>query len=1096
MRIKLIIILLTLIVLPNVVQAQYFPFGQNRVQYENFEWRVIKSKHFDIYYYSEQNYKLAEFAAMSIESAYKQISEDFEHEISDRIPLIVYDSHNDFSQTNVVPLPVSAEGIGGVTDKMKNRMTVPFMGDYSDFRRTLHHELVHAVFNDMFYGGTIQSIVQNNIQLSFPLWFEEGLAEYSALGWDTNTDMFIRDAVINNYLPPIPYLSGYYAYRGGQSMWNFIVEEYGREKIGEILQRIKTSRSVEYGMSASLGYNLEELSNKWEEALKKRYYPEVAERENSKTIATLLTKRNLFGTYNTSPAVSPQGDKVALITNKRGYFDIVVISAIDGKRLKTLIKGEDNPEFEELNILKPNLTWSPDGSKVALSTKSKGRHDIAVIDYESGNVQKIRFKDIDAIGSVAWSPNGKYIAFDGNVGPYQDIFVYDLETKKIIDITQDIFSDREPAWSADSKSLYFISDRGSNTKLGEFTVKDNLLLQESMYQTDIYKVEIGSNRAVQLTNTPWSETQPNETADGRLVFISDENGIQNIYELDPETRTTAPLTNLQSGASQLSISPDGSRAAFSSINEGYIDVFMLRSPFDRKFNQGLTPNYWASRRANETEGQRVPATTYAVDMFGTGLLNIDEIDRIQEEEKEIAQEDVTDQDDGVIDFRNYVFAEEVIQDTTLFLKDIDTFDVKDNITEDGRFIPEEYRLKFDLDIAYSPTLVASTQGSSAIAQFLISDLLGDHQLALGTNFVFDLRDSDYSIQYGNFKNRTNYLFSYFHTARNFQSYYGELMRYRTFGLGATVQYPFDKFKRIDFSLSLIGAALDYNRVNTLFSPLTGPLTAEYDPSESSQFFYPEIVYTSDRTLPGIITPAGGTRYSIGLSGSPAISSTSPQFISLLGDFRKYFNLGRDYSVALRYSGGVSIGKDAQNYFMGGKIGWINQKWAQIGLSMDRLADSFFTVPALPLRGYSYNAITGNNFSLINAEFRFPLFAAIVPGAVPILPLYNVTGVAFMDIGSAWGKSIDYGIFDADGNPVKRNAGLDFRMGKEKIGYAPVQANDPISVPYIEGDILMGAGFGLRTIAFGLPIGYDIGWSFDRTGFKSKGMHYFTIGIDF
>src|SRR5690554_880809 len=332
MKLRLILAFVIGLMLTNITNAQYFPFGKNRVQYDEFEWRVIKSKHFDIYYYSEQNYKLAEFATMSIESAYKQISEDFDHEISDRISLIVYDSHNDFSQTNVVALPTSAEGIGEVTDKLKNRMTVPFLGDYNDFRRTLHHELVHAVFNDMFYGGTIQSILQNNIQLVFPLWFEEGLAEYSALGWDTNTDMFIRDAVINNYLPPIPYLSGYYSYRGGQSLWNFIVEEYGREKIAEILQRIKTSRSVEYGLSTSLGYNLEELSDKWEEALKKRYYPEVAERESSKNIATLLTKRGAFGTYNTSPAISPQGDKVALITNKRGYFDVVVVSTIDGRK--------------------------------------------------------------------------------------------------------------------------------------------------------------------------------------------------------------------------------------------------------------------------------------------------------------------------------------------------------------------------------------------------------------------------------------------------------------------------------------------------------------------------------------------------------------------------------------------------------------------------------------------------------------------------------------------------------------------------------------------------------------------------------------------
>lgn len=222
----------------SALHAQYAAFGKNRVQYEDFDWRFIQSKHFDIYYYGEKNYELAEFAAQSLESAYLQLQADFDHEIVDRIPLIIYDSHNDFSQTNVVALPTSAEG-RRVTDKFKNRMTVPFDGDYNDFRRTLHHELVHAVFNDMFYGGSVQSIISNNIQLVFPLWFEEGLAEYTALGWDTNTDMFIRDAVINGYLPPIPRLSGYYAYRGGNRFGILLWKNTAGKKLQKFLIELK-----------------------------------------------------------------------------------------------------------------------------------------------------------------------------------------------------------------------------------------------------------------------------------------------------------------------------------------------------------------------------------------------------------------------------------------------------------------------------------------------------------------------------------------------------------------------------------------------------------------------------------------------------------------------------------------------------------------------------------------------------------------------------------------------------------------------------------------------------------------------------------------
>ncbi|MFP8488026.1 peptidase MA family metallohydrolase [Gracilimonas sp. Q87] len=1102
------------------VFAQYYPFGKNRVQYEKFEWRYIQSTHFDVYYYGEKNYELAEFAAKSIESGYKQLSEDFQHEISNRITLIIYDSHNDFSQTNVVNLPTSAEGIGGVTDKMKNRMTVPFAGDYADFRRTLHHELVHAVFNDMFYGGTINSIIRNNIQLVFPLWFEEGLSEYMALGWDTNTDMYIRDAVINNYLPPIPYLSGYYNYRGGQAVWNYIVEQYGRQKIGEILQRIKTSRSVEYGLQQSIGLNVEELSKVWQDALKERYYPEVAERERADMISTLLTKRGDFGTYNTSPSISPQGDKIAFITNESGYFDVVAISAIDGRKLKRLINGQQDVEFEELNILSPNIAWSPDGSKIAMSVKSKGRDELAIIDYQTTNVSKVQFPDLDAIASIAWSPDGEKIAFDANIGPYQDIFVYNMNTQKLTNITGDFFSDMQPAWSSDSEYIYFVSDRGDRTDLHNYALGFDLLETESLYQTDIYRVGINSRKAVQLTDTPiWNEKSPKTTQDGRMMFISDKNGIPNVYEFNLNTRTSTPLTNLQTGASQISVSADGSRLAFNSINEGYLDIFLLRSPFDRRKSQDLTSNYWAQRRATESEGQRVPATKYAREMFtvsGSGLpvgVDLSEITDTSEDAgmgnrnqqtpdttaTGTAEQQAEEEDNNEIDFRNYVFSTEVIEDTTIVLEDIENFQPENTLTEDGRFQPKEYRLRFSTDISYNPSIVASTYGTYALTQFIISDLLGDHQIALGTNFVTDLRNSDYSLQYGYMKNRTNWFFSYFHTSRRYQTFFGEIIRFRTYGGGVNAQYPINKFKRVDAGFSVMGITRDYSSVSDLFAGSSFGLNQ--DPNQSSLFMYPEVIFTNDQTLPGFITPQGGNRYSIGLSGSPGVGDNAPQFVSVLGDYRKYFNLGSRYSFAVRASGASSVGPDKQTYFMGGRLGWINQQFNQNGLSYDKLTDSFFTVPALPVRGYAYNSIYGSNFSLINAEFRFPLFAAVVPGAIPILPLYNITGAAFLDIGSAWGERIDYGLIDSNSDPIVNDAKLDFKVAEERFGTYELRNQDGSlagtgQAPYLDGDILIGAGFGLRTIVFGLPFRYDVGWPYQRSGFLSDPIHYFSIGIDF
>ncbi len=607
--------------------AQYFAFGRNKVQYRNFDWSYIQSEHFDVYFTEGGEY-LGKFTADAAEASYATVKRDFKYEINNRISLIVYKSHNDFQQNNVISEYLE-EGVGGVTELYKNRIVIPYDGDYKRFRHVIHHELIHAVVNDMIYGGSVQSAIANNIRLQIPLWFNEGIAEYQSLEWDTNSDMFISDAIINNYLAPIPYLNGYFAYRGGQSVWRFISEKYGREKISEIMLRLRATRSIDAAFRGSIGMSVEELSEKWMRDLKVNYWPEIAKREDINTVMKKLTDHRKDGSnYNTSPAISPQGDKFAFISDKSGLFDIYIGSTINLQDVRRVVAGQRGADFEELKILTPGLTWSPDGKKIAIATKAGEQDAIMLIDAESGATEKLTF-ELDGIFSVDWSPDGKRLAFIGNQDYKSDIYIYSFETQELFNLTNDVFSDSDPVWSPDGKKIYFASDRQQNlstaprklTKAdgyGTTKVSTQEVFKMRLHdysQTDLYELTLADNSMRRLTATEGiDESSPAVGPDGKkMLFVSDRNGIYNVYEMildgiegtSPLVLTASaepfigvaplpqprvrPITNFLTGIRQISLSRDGSKMVGVGLDYAGFDIFMMRMPFERQ-PKGVEPN--------------------------------------------------------------------------------------------------------------------------------------------------------------------------------------------------------------------------------------------------------------------------------------------------------------------------------------------------------------------------------------------------------------------------------------------------------------------------------------------------------------------------
>ena len=682
---RLILLGLILAALP-AASAQYFGFGKNRVQYAAHDWRVLQSEHLDVYYFERDGADgraasapggrvLAAFAAEAAEEAYREIAVLFGTDIARRVPLLVYPTHADFAVTNAVDLPVYADGIGGVTELYKNRIAVPFTGDWRDFRRVIHHELVHAVINDLYYGGSVQALLRSGLRLRIPLWFNEGLAEYSALGWDTQSDLYVRDAVLNDDLADIERLGGFFAYRGGQGVWDFIAQEYGREKVTEILERVRVGRSVRGAFERATGLGLDELSERWKRTLRTVYYPEAAAREPADAVARpLATRRTTGAAYHASPAISPLGDKVAYVATRDGLFDVYVVDTVGDREPRKLIDGQDNTQFESLRLRSPGLSWSPDGRTLAVAVTSGPGDAVALLDTQTGRVREVRPDGVDAIRSVAWSPDGAQLALGVTVGALSDIAVLDLDSGAVRNLTRDLWTDAAPAWSPDGRALVFQSDRGDATALGRDTPSAALAAGGfdaralGRRASDLYRIDLGDAapaEATRLTHDDvWDQTAPAfaRTPDGetRLLYISDANGIPNLYECGgfgewgarsadteglgvdatgavgertPETQPDAergdappddvapnaspsspgphssfpastaspcsprPLTDLQTGALGVSLSADGSRAALLTLDRGTPSVYLVRTPLGRDdLPDVLRPTVWGQRR--------------------------------------------------------------------------------------------------------------------------------------------------------------------------------------------------------------------------------------------------------------------------------------------------------------------------------------------------------------------------------------------------------------------------------------------------------------------------------------------------------------------
>jgi hypothetical protein len=534
----LVLLLAALLFVPTA-DAQYF--GQNRVQYEVFDFKTLETEHFVFHFYPAEEDAVRDAARMA-ERWYDRHTQVFLHRFDEKKPIIFYANDADFQQTNVAQRQPS-QGTGGLTEPLRERVVMPLASSYGETDHVLGHELVHSFQFDL--GLNADSL---NIQLgNLPLWLIEGMAEYLSVGRrSTHTAMWMRDAVRRDTMPTFEELANpraYFPYRYGQAYLAYIAGKYGDQAVTDLF-KAGGSQGLKRAYPRLFGISADSLTREWAEATREAYRPLMADRTSPDSLGTDVLSPDIDGgRINIAPTLSPDGRYVAFISERDLFqFNLFVADAETGEVIAELDRAGTTGHFNALRFISSAGTWSPDGRRLAFVTSAEGDNQITIWNVQTEEIERsFKVKGVNALTNPAWAPGGNRLAFSGTDGGVSDLYVLNLETNAVRQLTNDRYADLQPTWAPDGETIAFTTDR-AETNLDRLAPSKNM---------DLGLIDVESREIT--VREPFGNAlhhNPQFSPDGRsLYFISDQDGFKDVYRMGRASGERRRVTHLKTGVS-------------------------------------------------------------------------------------------------------------------------------------------------------------------------------------------------------------------------------------------------------------------------------------------------------------------------------------------------------------------------------------------------------------------------------------------------------------------------------------------------------------------------------------------------------------------
>lgn len=1049
--------------------AQRYPsqeqFGKNRVQYKTFTWKIFRTTNFEIYHY-QGGTALAKLTAQYAESEFDRITDVLGWTPYNRVKIFLYNSPAELEQSNM-GLSTQDNLEDRKLDLAQSRVEVAYTGDQVGFKKKLVNDISLLFVYDMLYGGNMKEALQSSLLLTVPEWFMTGTAAYISEGWSPELSDYMRDFFKNRNVKKPTLLTGKDATLVGHSIWNYIAERYGKDKISDILNLTRIIRTEQTSITSTLGipsYN--RFLRDW-----KSYYVDLnkdAEKFYTTPTPTWKEKLNEFtdSELNAVVKVSPDKKLTALSEIKKGRYRVYIRNSETGSK-KIIRQGKMEIVSEKGKNHAPLLGWGKNNSLMILASENS-RHNLYIYEKVDSKKPKLRGKrnirGLDQIVDMDVSSDGSMLAVSADRGGQNDLYLISVARASPLPLTSDLYDDLSPRFvKGSSRKVVFASNRpadtlGTNSKEDYKSVTPYLSLYEhpgTPRAAVIPKIMEGSGKV---------KVSPIYATDAEVLYLSNGKGASNIFKLDRASGATTQVTNYIFSIRSADVTLNsGGGLAYTFLNDGFYTAAYQNS-FDAN----------ASHDLPSLVTDKTPGAT-AVDASGNpAQVKQDSVEKLAGKTKLVLKE-------GEVDTDNYEFDEDVLkayeskQRRGTFSSSPGALtrskSVRENIAIKG---PYPYKGLFIHSDASSDWRIDPIRGFGFAQNVALNDLLENHVIKAGIFINSNFRSSNLFAEYWNNTHRVDFGVR-FDRQNLFVELEGSQQKYKFNQVMFTMAYPFSTTSR----LSVSPMFSQTKRIDINWNYLANPdLVSNYGGLRAE--------YVFDNTRVTGMNMMEGTRFKLRYDAFLGMSNSNESFNRVSLDFRHYQKIHRDLVLAIRMAASRSGGQAPKQNVLGGMENWISNRQdrrsandpLQFGETIDN-RDIFFTDFATNLRGFNINRMSGTSYMLMNAELRIPLIKYLYRGAITSSFLRNFQIVAFGDIGTAWtGKgpfsennSLNTQIIGADGDPFRATV-TDFKN------------------PY-----LYGYGAGIRTTVFGFYVKFDYAWGVDN-GYTQKPIPYVTLGHDF